>query len=101
MNKIIGFAKSSLIGKIILGFMLGTITFIALVFFSNRYIIKQLIAPTVNNNNINYTKLLLEKVESTTDTTSFKNIAENKQIFMAVKNDTLFWKSDKNLGNRL
>lgn len=97
MNKIVGFVKSSLIGKIILGFTLGTVAFISLMFVSNRYFIKQIVAPSVNNNNINYTKLLLEKIESLADTTKLNNIAESKQISIAVKNDTLFWKSDKNL----
>lgn len=96
MNKFIGLVRSSLIGKIILGFTLGAVAFIALMFFSNRYFIKQIIEPTVNNNNINYTKFLLEKIESFADTTSLNNIAENKQISIAVKNDTLFWQSDKN-----
>lgn len=95
-NKFIGLVKSSLLIKIILGFALGTIVFIALIFFSQRYFIKNIVAPAINNNNINYTKLLLEKIESVADTTSLNNIAESKQIFIAVKNDTLFWKSDKN-----
>lgn len=96
MNKFLSLIKSSLIGKIILGFTIGTVAFIALMFVSNRYFIKQIVAPSVNNNNINYTKLLLEKIESVADTTNLYNIAESKQISIAVKNDTIFWKSDKN-----
>ena len=96
MNKFLSLVKASLIGKIILGFTLGTVAFISLMFFSNRHFIKQIVAPSVNNNNINYTKLLLEKIESVADTTSLNTIAESKQISIAVKNDTLFWKSDKN-----
>lgn len=95
-NKIIGLVKSSLIGKIVLGFTFGTIAFITLLFVSNRFFIKQIVAPTVNNNNLNYTKLLLENIESFADTTSLNKIAESKQISITVKNDTLFWKSDKN-----
>lgn len=94
MNKIIRLIKSSLIGKIILAFMLGTILFVSLMFFSNKFFIMKIVAPTVNNNNVNYTQLLLEKIESITDTTYLKNISTERDIFIAIKNDTLFWRSD-------
>jgi signal transduction histidine kinase len=93
-NKFISLAKSSLIGKIILAFTLGTIAFVALMFFTNKYFIMEIVAPTVNNNNVNYTKLLVENFDSITDTTYLQKISTKKNIYIAVKNDTLLWKSD-------
>lgn len=95
MIKLHELIRSSLIRKILFVFVIGTVVFISLVFLTTRYVIENKVLPRVNHNNINYTKLLIDEIEDVTDTTKINEIAKGKDIFTAVKNDTIFWKSIK------
>lgn len=95
MNKLINLVKNSLIRKIIFVFVISTIAFISLVGLSTRYMFDKKIMPKINNNNLNYTQLLIMEIGSVTDTLNAGIVADKRDLFIAIKNDTLLWKSSK------
>ncbi|MBU1095147.1 MAG: hypothetical protein CVV23_12520 [Ignavibacteriae bacterium HGW-Ignavibacteriae-2] len=96
MNNLFAKIKSSLIIKIVLVLALGTIGFTVLSYSTNEILIRQKMIPKVRYNAINYSNLILQKLENKPDTLRAADISKELGVFIAIVNDSIEWKSKKN-----
>jgi len=96
VNNLFAKIKSSLIIKIVLVLALGTIGFTVLSYSTNEILIRQKMIPKVRYNAINYSNLILQKLENKPDTLRAADISKELGVFIAIVNDSIEWKSKKN-----
>lgn len=75
---------------------LGTIGFTVLSYSTNEILIRQKMIPKVRYNAINYSNLILQKLENKPDTLRAADISKELGVFIAIVNDSIEWKSKKN-----